>query len=537
MKKCILPLLVIITLTGCKGPKETASIPAPTIYDFTNTINLEGLKTDLTVLAHDSLHGRNTGSAGENSAANFLANKYELLGLLPVGDNGTYFQKVELTQPITNAYNYTISSIESEVVDKSTHSANTIGSFRTWRSGEKELKGEIVFVGYGIKNEIANNFPDNAEGKWILAFYDGSNLRRIQDEVTKSKAIGAILIIDTDEESFIEFAKEEQASFGQAGRMSLTYLEKEVSLPNTINIVNPVIAAQLLGLAGVEDLNNLGQSLFEDPSGFEASATGFVLEHKKDAPGQTVESKNIVALIEGSNPLLKDEVVVLSSHYDHLGVGRPDSTGDAIYNGADDDGSGTVGILHIAQALISAKRAGAGPERSVLVLHVTGEEKGLLGSRYYSDHPIYPIENTIANLNLDMIGRRDIEHPDDGDYIYIIGGKIISSGLDAMLQEANSESVNITLNDRYNDLNDPNQFYRRSDHWNFGRFGIPFAFFFNGVHEDYHRPSDEVDKIDFEALTKRAQLIFVTTAKVANAIQRPKVDNEQFIKKTQEEPR
>jgi Zn-dependent M28 family amino/carboxypeptidase len=106
-----------------------------------------------------------------------------------------------------------------------------------------------------------------------------------------------------------------------------------------------------------------------------------------------------------------------------------------------------------------------------------------------------------------------------------------------MLQEANSESVNITLNDRYNDLNDPNQFYRRSDHWNFGRFGIPFAFFFNGVHEDYHRPSDEVDKIDFEALTKRAQLIFVTTAKVANAIQRPKVDNEQFIKKTQVEPR
>lgn len=534
MKKNSFPLLLLIVLIGCSGQKETVTVPAPSIYDFTNTINLEGLKADLTVLSHDSLEGRNTGSEGENKAATFLANKYERLGLEPVGDNGTYFQKVELTQPISTSFTYTVYSPEGEIVSASTHSANEIGSFRTWRAGEKELEGEIVFVGYAIKNDSSNHFAENAEGKWLLAFYDRANFVTLQEEISESNALGALLILNDEESAFSERAKEVQASFGVPGGMSLSYLEDEATTPATINIISPTFAAQLLGVNDIESLNNLGQRILEEPEGFEASETRFSLSHKQEATKQKVEAKNIVAFIEGSNPLLKDEVVVLSSHYDHVGIGRPDSTGDSIYNGADDDGSGTVGLLHIAQALMSAKKAGAGPERSVLILHVTGEEKGLLGSRYYSDHPIFPIEKTVANLNLDMIGRRDFENPDNGDYIYIIGGKIISSGLNTMLEEANLESVNITLSDRYNDLNDPNQFYRRSDHWNFGRLGIPFVFFFNGVHEDYHRASDEVDKIDFEALTKRTQLIFTTTAKIANTADRPKVDNEEFIKKTQE---
>lgn len=536
MKKHILPLLLFIALMGCGGPKEIVRVPAPSIYDFSNTINLEGLKADLTVLSHDSLKGRNTGSEGEKQASVFLANKYKMLGLEPVGDDGTYFQRVQLTQPIIQSHTYQIYSPDGEIIDATTHNVDSIGSFRTWRAGKEELKGEIVFAGYAIKNDSVNHFPENADGKWLLVFYDRSNFGILQEEITKKNALGALLIINNEESAYIERAKEEQATFGQPGSMSLSYLATTAAIPSTINIINPVIAAQLLGLDSIGKLNGLGQRILEEKKGFEAIETGFTLEHTQAGTKQTVQAQNIVAFIEGSNPLLKDEVVVLSSHYDHVGVGQPDSTGDNIYNGADDDGSGTVGLLHTAQALISAKKAGAGPERSVLILHVTGEEKGLLGSRYYSDHPIFPIDKTVANLNVDMIGRRDFEHPEDGDYIYIIGGKIISSGLNKLLEEANLESVNITLNDRYNDLNDPNQFYRRSDHWNFGRLGIPFAFFFNGVHEDYHRPSDEIDKIDFEALAKRTQLIFTTTAKIANANERPKVDNEQFIKKTQEQP-
>lgn len=248
----------------------------------------------------------------------------------------------------------------------------------------------------------------------------------------------------------------------------------------------------------------------------------------------SVPTKNVVAFLEGTDPVLKNELIVLSAHYDHVGISTPDSTGDTIYNGADDDGSGTVGLLHTAQALAAAKQAGASIKRSILFLHVSGEERGLLGSRYYSDHPIFPIEQTITNLNVDMIGRRDPENIDNPDYVYIIGGKIISSELQAILEEANEESVNLELSDRYNDLNDPNQFYRRSDHWNFGRLGVPFIFYFNGTHADYHRPSDEVDKIDFEALKKRTQLIFMTTALLANSEDRPTVDNQEFIQRTQQ---
>ncbi len=188
--------------------------------------------------------------------------------------------------------------------------------------------------------------------------------------------------------------------------------------------------------------------------------------------------------------------------------------------------------------MMDARKAGAGPKRSVLFLNVSGEEKGLLGSRYYSDHPIFSIENTVANINIDMIGRVDPEHQNgDSSYVYIIGGKIISSQMDSLTKMANVMGPNLTLSDRYNDLEDPNQFYRRSDHWNFGRLGVPFVFFFNGTHADYHRPSDHIDKITFGPLTKRTKLVYNLTALLANSPERPEVDNQEFIEKTQVQPR
>jgi Zn-dependent M28 family amino/carboxypeptidase len=351
MKTKLILLFALTILLGCKSSKETVLVPAPTISDFMSIINVEGIRADLSVLSHDSLEGRRTGSEGIEKAAEFLALKHQRIGLQPVGDDGTYFQGFDL------------------------------------------------------------------------------------DLIPESKV------------------------------------------------------------------------------------------------------KNVVAFLEGSDPVKKDEVVVLSAHYDHLGIGQPDSTGDAIYNGADDNASGTVALLHVAQAMVAAKKAGAGPDRSILFLHVSAEEIGLLGSRYYSENPIFPIENTVANLNADMIGGVDPQNVENQDYIHIIGGTIISSELDSLVNIANLESVNLSLSDRYNDLTDPLQLYRRSDHWNFGRLGVPFIFFFSGLHQDYHRPSDEIDKIHFEVLTKRTQLIFMTAAKIANADKRPKVDNQEFIEITKQQPR
>ena len=252
-----------------------------------------------------------------------------------------------------------------------------------------------------------------------------------------------------------------------------------------------------------------------------------------------VVSNNVMAFLEGSDPELKDEVVVITSHYDHIGISLPDSTGDRINNGADDDGSGTVAVLSAASAFAKAAEQGVRPRRSILFMHVSGEEKGLLGSRFYSDHPVFPVENHIANINADMIGRSDEAHLSQGvtDYFYLIGGPIISSGLDSLVTVANEKTANLIIDYAYNDLDDPNQFYRRSDHWNFGRLGIPFSFFFTGVHEDYHQPSDEADKINYPKLTAITQVLFGAANELANIENRPIVDNQAFIERTRQMPR
>ena len=540
IKRLLSILTVSALLISCGGTEPMVEKPAPSIFEFYNTITSEGLKADLSVLAHDSLEGRETGKPGLDKAARYLAGRYKVMGLKPVGDNGSYFQEFDLDQTVFESVTYNVYDDNEYLIDGSTHSAEEIANFTTLIGGEQSLKGEAVFVGYGLQNEEVNQFTDDVAGKWLVLLYERgySDFGALRSYIGEGKAVGAILIMGTDVESFTQQAERMQGEFNEGGGLSLSYLnEGNEEFSSAINRINPELAAKVLGFDTVEELDGMAEELKAAPSEFEAYDLPFVFEHSPKVEQRIVKSKNIVAFMEGSDPELKNEVVVLSSHYDHVGIGAPDSTGDTIYNGADDDGSGTVGVLHAAQAFSAAKAAGAGPKRSVLFLNVSGEEKGLLGSRYYSDHPIFEVENTVANLNVDMIGRRDFEHPDNPDYVYIIGGEIISSGLNDMLKQANEESVNIELSDRYNDLEDPNQFYRRSDHWNFGRLGIPFVFFFNGVHEDYHKASDEIEKIDFGALTKRTQLLFATTAMVANAAERPEVDNQVFIEKTQQQPR
>ncbi|WP_338407777.1 M28 family metallopeptidase [uncultured Flavobacterium sp.] len=229
------------------------------------------------------------------------------------------------------------------------------------------------------------------------------------------------------------------------------------------------------------------------------------------------DSENIWAFIEGSEK--PDEIIVISAHYDHIGIENGE-----IYNGADDDGSGTVALLEIAQAFEIAKKEGYGPKRSILFLHVTGEEHGLLGSSYYAQNPLFPLANTITDINIDMIGRHDEFHNDSSNYVYLIGSDYLSTDLYNICEDANKNYVNLFIDYKFNDRTDPNRFYYRSDHYNFAKNGIPSVFLFNGVHADYHKASDEVDKIEFDALAKRTQLAFAIAWELANRENRPVVD-------------
>ena len=230
-------------------------------------------------------------------------------------------------------------------------------------------------------------------------------------------------------------------------------------------------------------------------------------------PDNLNDSQNIIAYIEGSE--FPNEYVFISAHSDHEGIIKGE-----IYNGADDNGSGTAAVLEMAEAFSIAVKDGYRPKRSVVFLHVTAEEVGLYGSRYYSNNPVFPIENTLADLNIDMIGRVDSRHKDNENYIYLIGSDRISTELHFIAQKANSEFTNLDLDYKYNAENDSNGYYSRSDHYNFAQKGIPVIFFFNGEHEDYTKPTDTADKINYPLLTKRAKLIFATAWYIANSDER-----------------
>ena len=229
-----------------------------------------------------------------------------------------------------------------------------------------------------------------------------------------------------------------------------------------------------------------------------------------------IKGENVLGFIEGTD--LKEEIIIITAHYDHLGKHE-----EKVYNGADDDGSGTSATLEIAEAFMLAKKEGFGPRRSVLVMPVSGEEKGLLGSKYYTDHPIYPLENTVANLNIDMIGRVDDWH-ENGDYVYLIGADMLSQELHDISEQINKKYVGIELDYTFNEEDDPNRYYYRSDHYNFAKNNIPVIFYFNGLHEDYHKPSDTAEKIDFNKIQTITRLIFLTAWELANRDERIKLN-------------
>lgn len=226
-------------------------------------------------------------------------------------------------------------------------------------------------------------------------------------------------------------------------------------------------------------------------------------------PDDIKATENVVAYIEGIEK--PEEVLVISAHYDHLGI-----EDDQIYYGADDDGSGTVALMEMAQAFKMAAKDGFGPKRSILFLHLTAEEIGLQGSRFYTENPIFQLSKTIANLNIDMIGRVDATHENNSNYLYLIGTDRLSKELHLLSEKVNETFFNLDIDYRFNDEDDKNRYYYRSDHYNFALHNIPVIFYFNGEHEDYHQPTDTPDKINYPLLEKRTQLIFATAWQLAN---------------------
>ena len=233
---------------------------------------------------------------------------------------------------------------------------------------------------------------------------------------------------------------------------------------------------------------------------------------------QKISTENVLAYVEGSD--LKSELIIITAHYDHLGI-----SGNIVYNGADDNGSGTAAVMELAKTFAKAKNEGFGPRRSILFMTVAGEEKGLLGSAYYVKNPVYPLNNTVCNLNIDMIGRLDEKHEKNSNYVYLIGSDKLSSSLHTISENANKTHVNLDLDYTFNDEKDKNRFYYRSDHYNFAKNGIPVIFYFNGIHADYHKETDEAEKIDFLKIEKITRLVFFTAWELANRNERIQVDS------------
>ena len=382
---------------------------------------------------------------------------------------------------------------------------------------------DIVYVGYGIDSDNYSDYAGiDVQGKIVLAKagepkdVNGNYVSSGTKEETKwtngrqslsskqnaASDHGAKAFLYFDKFLFSRYAPffQSQAESSSSGRLSL----KSSTEDYAFMLINEDLATAILPTINEED----------SPKVVETSVSIKAERNAKD-----VNSENVVAFIKGSEK--PDEIVIISSHLDHIGF-----TGDLINNGADDDGSGTVAMIEIAEAFQNAVKDGFGPKRSILFLHVTGEERGLLGSRYYTDKdPIFPLENTVADLNIDMIGRIDPKRKEgDRNYIYLIGSDKLSTDLHNVSEEVNQKYTNLELDYKFNAENDPNRYYYRSDHYNFAKNNIPVIFYFNGTHEDYHKPTDTADKIEYDLLQNRAKLVFHTAWEVANREERLVVD-------------
>jgi len=497
MKK-ILALAWVLALS-CNSSQKTVADNAVAKKavepsEYAASITEEELKEHLFTYASDEFEGRETGKPGQKKAIAYLKKQYELLGIpLPSGSvvlDNTEFNVGESV--------LTFSSIEG-------------------------LFEEVVYASYGIEDGAYSDYngldvtgklvliksgePKNEDGTFVLTGSTeksnwGNGLQSLGKRMEIAGNKGARGVIYYDDGNFGRFkSRFDYMKNNDSGNISLKSNEADEFAGLYVN------AAFAKAILPEIDADN------------NAKLINKTIQFKVTGSSDEVVSENVAAIIKGSKK--PNEYLVISSHLDHIGV-----TADGqINNGADDDGSGTVAMLEIAQAFKKAADAGNGPERSIVFLHVTGEEKGLLGSQYYTDvEPIFPLKNTVANLNIDMIGRIDPKREGERNYIYLIGSDKLSTELHELSEAINTKYMNIELDYTYNDENDPNRFYYRSDHYNFAKNNIPIIFYFNGTHADYHKPGDTPDKINYDLLQNRSRLIFHTAWEVANRPEKVVVD-------------
>lgn len=466
---------------------------------YADKITEADLKDYLSILASDAMEGRETGKRGQKMAAAFIAAHFHDLGLKPpVG--GEYYQKLKV---------YTTQPGETYLQTGTTKHVNftTVAYFGT-DSTMGEISLPLVFAGYGTDGDLSQV---DVNGKAALILMKSQWLAG-NKEVALLREKGAKMVIVCNTETKGDFDGLSNHIKGMASRNGLS-LEKpdmnDYQKPGFF-VVSPTVLEELIGLP----LQKLKSAAASDPKKKALKKIkGSSIKYKTTIDIKVIDTENVLGFMEGTDK--KDEIVLLTAHYDHVGV-KTSGTGDLIHNGADDDGSGTVAVMEMAKIFTEAKRAGHGPRRSILFMLVTGEESGLLGSEYYAEHPVFPLERTVVDLNIDMVGRRDPKHKDSPPYLYVIGADKLSTELNTVSEAANNMYSKLVFDYTYNDPSHPDRLYYRSDHWNFAKRNIPIIFYFDGIHEDYHKVSDEVSKIEFDLLAKRTQCIFYTAWELVN---------------------
>jgi hypothetical protein len=499
-----------------------AQVRDTTAERYANMVNAALLKQHLSVIASDAYEGRETGRKGQKMAADYIRAEFKKLGLKP-GNDTSFFQNYPLvvrksanidfsvagTPYVFRKDFYTFSQPEfhdqvfegSQVIFKGFGIHDSLTGYNDYKKGP-DAKGKIALV---YKGE-----PKDKKGKYIIS-HAGDPAKPIQAisnkiDAARNAGVRVLLIVSSDDP-----ANQKQ---GRASGERIRMAPENTGKPEMIvlyiskDMADKIMGADLEALSKKEEEKGKPQSLVKK--------TNVKIDVHRDEPGYSGE--NVIGILEGSTR--KNEYVFITAHYDHLGI-----INGQVYNGADDDGSGTVSVLSLARAYVKAKEEGHGPERNIVFMTVSGEEKGLLGSAWYVEHPTIPLSKIVCDLNIDMIGRIDDAHKADPAYVYVIGSDKLSSALHSINETANATYTHLKLDYTYNDTNDPNRFYYRSDHYNFAKNDIPVIFYFNGTHADYHQETDEVDKIDFNMMEKRARLVFYTAWVLSNRPDRIVVDS------------
>ncbi len=557
-------VLAVLATGSAVGQAAAPQASTPTVFEqpgvvqqYQSTITADELASHLYLFASDLFEGRETTTRGQKLAAHYLASQYNRMGLSPRGTMPGDTDVLEaFLQPFPvysqRLFEARLEAREGDEIVASSRFGRDVMDGNSYLAfgNRPEVTGSLVFGGYGISDpqlgyddfDAMLNAGIDYTGGWLMVLRDeplrdaetsllptedGKPSVWTQQPNLKFNALfrrglpqGILIVGDAGpavERPIEEAAREQQARLEGVGSLSLAESEASTQYP-PFYVISTELANQLLKPSSrtVDDIRGeIGESLqpvvFTVPD-IEVGSTLI-------SGGDELGTENVVALVEGTDPVLKDEYVVITSHYDHIGVTAPDETGDTVNNGADDDGSGTVALLEMADAFMQARADGVGPRRSVLFINFSGEEKGLLGSAYFADkEPTVPLDQIVTVLNIDMIGRVDPTYPGETeDYVYIIGSNMISQELHDINNRVNDiTEINLELNERFNTKDDPNRFYARSDHWNFGKHNIPFIFYFTGTHEDYHQPGDEPHKILYDRMADITRLIFGTAWQVAN---------------------